>query len=161
MMWHKHLFYSKVIACQWLDYPRNFTLIICLCFAYSIRFYSFCKQYNGKWDTAVQILPEKRIFQCLLYKAWNTCARHALPCERLRLICGVIHRSKALLKLSLSTVLNNVLFTLHSFIYKLIYACWMTLKCPDHSCSTCFITKVSTMRGFYEESTEFWPKQTN
>lgn len=161
----KHLSHSKVTSCQWLDHPRNFTLVSSFCLAYSIRFYSSCKQYSGKGERAVQILPEKRIFQCLLNKAWKTCASHALPFERLRRMSEVelwcYPQNKALLKLPLSAVLNNVQFTLHSFIHKQMYACWMTLKSPDHSCSTCFITKVSTMRGYYEESTEFWPKQTN
>lgn len=70
------------------------------------------------------------------------------------LIGGAIHKGKALLKLLLNTVLNNVLFTLHSFIYKSTYAYCMTLTCPGHLYFTCFITDIIVMKDHYEESTE-------
>lgn len=75
---YKHLFYSKVIACQWLDHLRNFTFISSFCLAHSIRFYSSCKQYSGKGVTAVQILPEKN-FQCLFHSVKYVCQ----PCPSL------------------------------------------------------------------------------
>lgn len=72
----------------------------------------------------------------------------------LRSIGGAIHRGKVPLKLFLNTVLNNVLFMLHYFIYQPTFVCCMTLTGPGHSCFTCIITETITMKDYYEENTE-------
>lgn len=93
------------------------------------------------------------------------CIRHEIPVADvlfalkgqaigLRLNSGAIHTGKALLKLFLNTVLNNVLFTLHYFIYKPTHVCRMTLGPRPLVFHMHYNTETIIMKDYYEESTD-------